>query len=184
MGRSSSPPETDDSGGGGEGGGAFRSIRGPFPLKRYRVKSDLDDRPVLHRSRSHPTRFNRKSLPWLKGKKSVFYFLVLLAVFLYAMSSMVLQSSITAVFRQGSDRGGRGSNREGLRIGSTLKFLPPRVSRSDGLDSLRSEPRIGVRAPRLALVSFFFGSFFWQFLLVFESEFLIACLNSILLLCN
>ena len=184
MGRSSSPPETDDSGGGGEGGGAFRSIRGRFPLKRNRVKPDSDDRPVLHRSRSHPTRFNRKSLPWLKGKKSVFYFLVFLAVFLYAMSSMVLQSSITAVFRQGSDRGGRRLNREGLRIGSTLKFLPPRVSRSDGLDSLRSEPRIGVRAPRLALVSFFFGSFFWQFLLVFESEFLIACLNSILLLCN
>lgn len=152
MGRSSSPPHTDDSGGGGEGGGAFRSIRGRFPLKRNRVKPDSDDRPVLHRSRSHPTRFNRKSLPWLKGKKSVFYFLVLLAVFLYAMSSMVLQSSITAVFRQGSDRGGRRSNREGLRIGSTLKFLPPRVSRSDGLDSLRSEPRIGVRAPRLALI--------------------------------
>ena len=116
MGRSSSPPETDDSGGGGEGGGAFRSIRGPFPLKRNRVKSDLDDRPVLHRSRSHPTRFNRKSLPWLKGKKSVFYFLVLLAVFLYAISSMVLQSLITTVSRQGSEQGRR-LNMEGLRIG-------------------------------------------------------------------
>ena len=50
-------------------------------------------------------------------------------------------------------------DREGLRISSLLKFLPPRVSRSDGLDSLRSELRIGVRAPKLALVSLFFSFF-------------------------
>ena len=72
------------------------------------------------------------------------------------------------VFRQGSEQGWR-LNREGLRIGSTLKFLLPGVSRSDGLKSLRSEPRIGVRPPKLALVSFF--NFFG-----FESELLFACL--------
>ena len=85
------------------------------------------------------------------------------------MLSMVLQSSITAVSRQGSERGWR-LNRAGLRIGSLLKFLPPRVSRSDGVDSLRSELRIGVRAPKLALVSLFSVS------LVFDSKLLFACL--------
>lgn len=64
---------------------------------------------------------------------------------------MVLQSSITSVFSKSGDRGR--SLRDGLRFGSTLKFVPARVSRGDGLDLLRSEPRIGVRAPRLALVS-------------------------------
>uniref|UniRef100_A0A7N2L7K8 Uncharacterized protein n=1 Tax=Quercus lobata TaxID=97700 RepID=A0A7N2L7K8_QUELO len=48
--------------------------------------------------------------------EGAFYFLVLLAVFLYAISSMVLQSLITTVSRQGSEQGRR-LNREGLRIG-------------------------------------------------------------------
>ncbi|XP_041022007.1 uncharacterized protein LOC121263265 isoform X2 [Juglans microcarpa x Juglans regia] len=157
MGRTTSPPESLDNGGGLAGSGndlGFHSIRDRFPLKRNlshyrnRAKADSDHSP-LHRGRSHHSRFNRKGLLWLKGK-SAFYSVVILAVFLFAMASMVLQSSITSVFRQGSERGR--SLREGLRFGSTLKFVPAMVSRRDGLDPLRSKPRVGVRAPRLALI--------------------------------
>ncbi|KAF5467003.1 hypothetical protein F2P56_016877 [Juglans regia] len=157
MGRNTSPPESLDNGGGLAGSGndlGFHSIRDRFPLKRNlshyrnRAKADSDHSP-LHRGRSHYSRFNRKGLLSLKGK-SAFYSVVILAVFLFAMASMVLQSSITSVFRQGSERGR--SLREGLRFGSTLKFVPAMVSRRDRLDPLRSKPRIGVRAPRLALI--------------------------------
>jgi len=69
---------------------------------------------------------------------------------------MVMQSSITSVFRQRNERGM--NHREGLEFGSTLKFVPGKVSQrflsGDGLDRLRFQPRIGVRAPRIALVSF------------------------------
>ncbi|KAF5453388.1 hypothetical protein F2P56_028293 [Juglans regia] len=153
----SSPSDSLHNGGSVGGSGtdlAFQSIRDRFPLKRNsshhhnRSKSDSDRSPP-HRARSHHGRFNRKGFLWLKGR-SAFYSVVIIAVFLFAMASMVLQSSITSVFRQGSERGR--SLREGLRFGSTLKFVPAVVSRRDGLDSLRSEPRIGVRAPRLALI--------------------------------
>ncbi|KAG2723391.1 hypothetical protein I3760_02G169000 [Carya illinoinensis] len=153
----SSPPDSlHDGGSVGVSGTdlAFQSIRDRFPLKRNpshhhnRSKSDSDRSPP-HRGRSHHGRFNRKGLLWLKGR-SAFYSVVIFAVFLFAMASMVLQSSMTSVFRQGSERGR--SLREGLRFGSTLKFVPAVVSRRDGLDSLRSEPRIGIRAPRLALI--------------------------------
>lgn len=69
---------------------------------------------------------------------------------------MVMQSSITSVFRQRNERGR--NLREGLEFGSTLKFVPGKVSQRflswDALDRLRFQPRIGVRAPRIALVSF------------------------------
>lgn len=158
MGRNTSTPESLDNEGCLAGSGndlGFHSIRDRFPLKRNpshyrnRAKADSDHSP-LHRGRSHHSRFNRKGLLWLKGK-SAFYSVVILAVFLFAMASMMLQSSITSVFRQGGERGR--SLREGLRFGSTLKFVPAMVSRRDGLDPLRSKPRIGLRAPRLALVS-------------------------------
>lgn len=150
MMRSSSPPEADESGGGGIG---LHSIRDRFPLKRNPVYNRDrakvgSDRLGLLRSRSHPTRFNRKGLPWLKAK-SAFCFIMVAAVIFFVVA-VFLPSSIPPVFRQGSER--VRLIKEGLRFGSTLKFLPPRVSRSDGLDSLRSEPRIGVRSPRLALI--------------------------------
>lgn len=181
MGRNSSPPEKDHNGGGGVGGSGndigYHSIRDRFPLKRNpghnrnRAKSESDPLLLL-RSRSHPGRFNRKGLHWLKGK-SAFYSVVIFAVFLFAMASMVLQSSITSVFRPSSERGKALS--AGLRFGSTLKFVPYRTSRTDGLDSLRSEPRLTIRAPRLAVVSsalslsFFFLSWISDFLFLFRS---------------
>jgi hypothetical protein len=157
MARNTTPHEADDNGGNGGAGNdlGFHSIRDRYPVKRNPIHhrepaKASPDRSLLLRGRSHHSRFNRKGLLLLKGK-SAFYSVVIFAVFLFAMASMVLQSSITLVFRQGGDRGR--SLREGLRFGSTLKFVPARVSWRDGLDSLRSEPRIGVRAPRLALVS-------------------------------
>ncbi|KAB2595059.1 hypothetical protein D8674_030509 [Pyrus ussuriensis x Pyrus communis] len=60
---------------------------------------------------------------------------------------------MTLAFRQGSEKGRL--LREGLKFGSTLRFVPGRVSRrfveGDGLDRARKEARIGVRPPRLAL---------------------------------
>lgn len=145
---------------------AFHSIRGRFPFKRNsnpspepdhssrdRAKSLPSDRQLFRASRAHHSRFNRKGLFWLfpfRGK-SLLYLAILLAVFVFAMASMVLQSSITSVFKQGSDRGRL--LRDGLKFGSTLKFVPSRqFVEGVGLDRARSERRIGVRPPRLALV--------------------------------
>ncbi|KAF3434117.1 hypothetical protein FNV43_RR25220 [Rhamnella rubrinervis] len=165
MGRnSSSPPDILDGNGGPGGGndlGAY-SMRGRFPFKRNPNPSQHRDRanafsdPPIFRSRSHHSRSNRKGLLWLfpfKGK-SALYLVIMSAVFLFAMASMVLQSSITSVFRQGSERGRL--LREGLKFGSTLRFVPGRVSRrimeGGGLDRVRNQASIGVRPPRLALI--------------------------------
>lgn len=64
---------------------------------------------------------------------------------------MVLQSSMTLVFRQGSER--ERLLREGLKFGSTLRFVPGRFGLAGGLDEARKVPRVGVRPPRLAIVS-------------------------------
>lgn len=87
----------------------------------------------------------------------MFYFIIFFAVFAFAMASMVLESSITEmVFRPGYERVVRRSVRQGLKFGSTLRFVPGGVSRQlaerDGLDRERSAARKGVRGPRLALI--------------------------------
>lgn len=76
-------------------------------------------------------------------------------MFVFALASMVLQSSIASmVFRMGSGSESKGrSVREGLKFGSSLQFVP-RINVS--LDRARSEHRLGVRPPRLALVSSIF----------------------------
>lgn len=78
--------------------------------------------------------------------------MIFLAVFAFAMASMVLQNSIASVF--GVERGRPIS--EELRFGSRLKFVPDQVGLGNGLDGLRSTPRFGVRPPRIGLVSAFF----------------------------
>ncbi|KAM6600668.1 hypothetical protein CsatA_020277 [Cannabis sativa] len=174
MGRNSSPPPPDGydgnvntvsvSGAGNDLGShsigsSFLFKRNPNPIHQRDRGKTLPDRPsslLLRGVRSHPSRFNRKgfmSLFPFKGK-STFYLVIIFAVFLFAMASMVLQSSITSVFRQGSDRGRL--LRDGLKLGSTLRFVPGKIVRGlaegNGLDHLRNEPRIAVRAPRLALI--------------------------------
>jgi len=74
------------------------------------------------------------------------------------MSSLLLQNSITW---QGNVKGGQVRSQIGL--GSTLKYVPGGIARTliegKGLDPLRSAVRIGVRPPRLALVSSFIAFF-------------------------
>lgn len=163
MGRNS-PADMDDS----PSSGAFGSIRDRFPVKRNpNHHHDADHfRGRSGRGRFGRSRFNRKGLFWLfpfRGK-SLFYAAILFAVFVFALASMVLQSSITAVFgRQGSERGKM--LKEGLKFGSTLRFITPlqQLVESGGLDRGRLERRIGVRPPRIALVSVFLMLSFWQF---------------------
>lgn len=156
---SSSPPGILDENGNDLG---FHSIRDRFRFKRNSNPSQnrdrgrtFPDRPLSRRS--HPSRFNRKGLLGLftfKGK-SALYLVIMFALFLFAMASMVLQSSIMSVFRQGSERGRL--FREGLKFGTTLRFVSGRISRrimeGGGVDRLRNQARIGIRPPRLALVS-------------------------------
>ncbi|PKI68577.1 hypothetical protein CRG98_011063 [Punica granatum] len=138
----------------------FGSIRDRFPVKRNPSHHhDADHFRDYHgrsaRGRFARSRFNRKGLFWLfpfRGK-SLFYAAILFAVFVFALASMVLQSSITSVFgRQGSERARM--LKEGLKFGSTLRFVSPlqQLVEGGGLDRARLERRIGVRPPRIALI--------------------------------
>ncbi|CAL5363416.1 unnamed protein product [Camellia sinensis] len=176
MGRNSASPDHDSSGdddtfpasaggGGGKGGGlGLRSIRDRIRFKRNpnpstttssnRAKTassaDRQWRAGHGRSHHHGRSAARRFLLFPFRGSSLFYFCLLFAVFAFALASMVLQSSIASVFRTGTERGR--SVREGLKFGSSLKFVPWRVRRGLGLDRLRSELRIGVRPPRIALI--------------------------------
>lgn len=151
MGRNTSAQEADGDGGTVPPGNDLgsHSIRDRLLFRRnpihHREPAKLSlDRSSSVRGRSHHSRFNRK------GKSTYYSAVVFIVVFMFAMASMVLQNSIMAVFRPSVQRGT--SPKKGLRFGSTLKFVPARLPRSGGLDALRSEPRHGIRAPRLALI--------------------------------
>lgn len=177
MGRISSPPDTTFDDNASSGGGAdlgFHSIRDRLRFKRNpnpkstsnpghdrgggagRVYSDR----AAARGRSHAFggRSGRRGIQFCPVKgKSALYLVVISAVFLFVTASVVLQSSITSVFRQGGGDRGR-MLREGLRMGTTLRFVPGRHSRQFseriGLDRRwRNQPQIAHRRPRLALVS-------------------------------
>ncbi|XP_020222304.1 uncharacterized protein LOC109804837 isoform X2 [Cajanus cajan] len=161
-----SQPEIDDA----AGDIGFHAIRGGFPFKRnpshqqhppqHRHRASFDRQlPRSSNSRSHlHTRLTRKGLLlWLfpfSKSKSGFYALIFAVVFLFALASIVMQSSITSVFRQRAERGRY--LRQGLRFGTALRFVPGRLSKrllsGDGLDRLRSQPRAAVRAPRIAII--------------------------------
>ncbi|XP_027364871.1 uncharacterized protein LOC113871967 isoform X2 [Abrus precatorius] len=159
----SSQPEIDDAG----NDIGFHSTRGRFAFKRnpshhrHRLSSDRQFPRFANtnaNARSHVhSRFNRKGFlslfPFFKAK-SGFYAMLIAVVFLFALASMVMQNSITSVFRQRSERGRY--LRQGLKFGTTLKFVPGKASQrflsGHGLDRLRSQPRIGIRAPRIALI--------------------------------
>ncbi|XP_039042024.1 uncharacterized protein LOC120180798 [Hibiscus syriacus] len=176
MGRDSSPPRLDDNANENGKNNAINnnsdsnhnnndqgiySIRDRFPLKRNPGQSrdrtkqySLLERPLV-RNRA---RFNRKGLLHFPFRGIyLFYFLIFFSVFAFAVASMVMQSSITVMlFRQGGERSWRRSIREGLRFGSSLKFMPAGISRllaeGGGLDPIRSTDRIGIRGPRLAVI--------------------------------
>lgn len=176
--RNSLSLEIDDNGGAGRDGNhnannvagngdtSFHSIRDRLRLKRNssdrrdRSHSGLD-RPSLRTRPHHIGRsLNRKGLLSLLKPRGtcLLYFLVAFTVCAFVMSSLLLQNSITW---QGNVKGGQVRSQIGL--GSTLKYVPGGIARTliegKGLDPLRSAVRIGVRPPRLALVSSFIAFF-------------------------
>ncbi|GFZ18428.1 hypothetical protein Acr_27g0001670 [Actinidia rufa] len=168
MGRNSASPDLDSNGGGGDdidtavAGQGFRSIRDRIRFKRHpnRASAPAPALPLRIGPRRRRCRIGsgaaadltttaappaRRFLLFPFRGRSLFYFCAFFAVFVFALASMVLQSSIASVFRSGR------SVREGLKFGSSLKFVPWGLDREFGLDRLRSQPRLGVRPPRLAL---------------------------------
>ncbi|KAH6803020.1 UDP-Glycosyltransferase superfamily protein [Perilla frutescens var. frutescens] len=142
----------------------FHSIRDRFPFKRNTNTNSISELPrssktttSAHKtSRSHHHHKRKLSLYPFKGK-SRFYLCIFAVIFTFSLASVVLQSSIMLVFRQGvgSDRmRWRWSVKEGLELGSSLEFVPRRQLEFNGirLDSLRSQPRMGVRPPKIALI--------------------------------
>ncbi|GMH11239.1 hypothetical protein Nepgr_013080 [Nepenthes gracilis] len=112
-------------------------------------RTKLADR---HSRGSRPSHYSRRKVIQLRGR-SLIYFVILLAVFGFAVASMVLQSSITSLFRQGSETGRRRLFKEGLEFGGSFEFVPLRRFDENGrLDRLRLEARVVVRSPRLALI--------------------------------
>lgn len=164
-------------GNGGNGaGGGFSSIRDRFLFKRNpnasstsylsrTLKATSSNGLSLDRQfktgRSHYHHHNRslsRKLFWFPIKeRSWFYLCIILVIFVFALASMVLQSSIISVLRQGGGGSDRGNwlwfVRDDLKLGSSLHFVPRRrFELLHGLDSLRNHTRIGIRPPRIALV--------------------------------
>lgn len=166
MGRCDSPPKASSEENGNSNAnndvGGVNSIRDRFPLKRNNPnpspkKSSNNIKPLylLRHRQVGINRFNRKGLASLFRFKGAYllYMMIFIVLFVFAMSSMVMQSSIGSVF--GSER--QMTIRRRPRLGSSLRFLQRRVLADDALHFLRSKPRIGLRPPRIALVciSFF-----------------------------
>lgn len=161
MGRNSVP--AGDSAAGDASAATFHSIRDRLPFKRINYATSTADLPRSNKtatsahktSRSHHHHKRKLSLYPFKGK-SCLYLCIFVVIFVFAVASMILQSSIMLVFRQGfgGDRmRWSWSVKEGLELGSSLEFVPRQWLEMNGsrLDLLRSQPR-GVRPPRVALV--------------------------------
>lgn len=156
MARTSSPPpdivaadeETSSSYGLG-----LRSIRGRFIFKRNQQPQSQQNKDQ-NKNADRQWRNNRSQQGRVRRASPYVYVLIIIVVFIYALASLLLQSSITSVFIQSESRK---SIRHGLKFGSSLKFVPygllQRFSQRRGLDQLRTEARLANRAPRLALVS-------------------------------
>ncbi|KAL5709702.1 hypothetical protein ACHQM5_020360 [Ranunculus cassubicifolius] len=165
MGRSStsSSSSPDANAGSGSGDLGFNSIRDRILFKRnpqhgdYNHKDDDDERDRKSdrqwKGRSpYPSRIGRKGFVF-RGKY-LFYFVIVFAIIAFVAASMLLQSSMTSVFRRGSEK--RGVIRDGLKYGGSLRFHPVRIldrfAKKGGLDRSRMEHKVALRNPRLAIV--------------------------------
>ncbi|CAI0410803.1 unnamed protein product [Linum tenue] len=119
-----------------------------------------EDRAPSSRSRwhhHHGTGGRRKSWFAFRGVY-LFYFVIVFSVLAFAIASVLLQSSVTSVMFSTGWSEHRRSVGEGLRLGTTLKFVPGIRSRplveGQGLDQIRMQQvaRVGLRAPRLAII--------------------------------
>ncbi|KZV44923.1 hypothetical protein F511_06545 [Dorcoceras hygrometricum] len=141
---------------------AFHSIRDRFPFKRNNSSHNISTLPSrspnitplsYKSSRSH--HHHRRKLSWcpLRGK-SWFYLCIFVVIFTFALASIVLQSSISSGGGGDSVRRWRWPVKDDFKLGSSLEFVPrrlqPNVTR---FEWLRNQPRIGVRPPRIGLVS-------------------------------
>nr|XP_016450929.1 PREDICTED: uncharacterized protein LOC107775689 [Nicotiana tabacum] len=149
--------------------GGFHSIRDRFRFKRNSHKPApplpsptlSPDRQWKTAARSHHHHhhhynrsYSRKLIFYCFKERSWLYLCIFLVIFVFALASMVLQSSIMSVLKQGNERARwRWSVRDDLKLGSSLEFVQQRSFQlRNGLDLLRNQPRIGVRPPRIALV--------------------------------
>ncbi|PIA54895.1 hypothetical protein AQUCO_00901063v1 [Aquilegia coerulea] len=138
----------------------FKKIRDRFLFKRnshaenHREDGDERDRKFDRhgRNRSHHNRIGRKSFSF-KGIH-LFYLVIAFAFFAFVVASVLLQSSITSVFRLGSERGK--SFRDGLKFGGSLRFFPDKLmstfAKHRGQDRSTMQAKVGLRPPRLAII--------------------------------
>lgn len=134
----------------------FRSIRDRFRFKRNSTDRGVTDRktttlPDRQWRRPHHRSVLRRCLLFPFRCRSLLYCGVLLVVFVFAMASMVLQTSIMTVFNE------RGKVvRTSLKFGSSLEFVPWRIEKrievEGGIEWLRNQPRVVVRPPTLAII--------------------------------
>lgn len=160
MGQNSPSPRDGDDFNANSGGTGLYPIRDRFRFKRnpkptsIPVSKTSAAASLSDRRRSHVhgggSVFTRKLFS-VRGK-TLCYLCILIVVFAFALVSVVLQSSIASmVFRQGGDGVGR-TVREGLKFGSSLKFVSSRIERGFEIELARNKPRVGIRSPRLAII--------------------------------
>ncbi|KAL9242083.1 hypothetical protein vseg_016119 [Gypsophila vaccaria] len=151
MGRNSAGPEELDSPPVDEGvGGGDLPFRSNF-IRFKRSQPQNSARPKLSDRHLASGRFRTRRRSFQFKGNSMIYAVILLAVFGFTLASVVLQSSITSVFRQSG--GGRGLGRRALKVGTSLRFVAPKRFLLEGrLDQLRMENRSGLRPPKLALI--------------------------------
>ncbi|KAG9159518.1 hypothetical protein Leryth_026899 [Lithospermum erythrorhizon] len=140
---------------------ALRSIRDRLRFKRNpNPDPNPDGNGSVSRKktggRSHHQRSASRakfSCLHLRGR-SLFYSCIFLIIFVFALSSMMMQNSIMSVILPERARW-RWFVRDDLKIGSSLRFFPhPRFHFSGGgrLDLLREQPRYSIRRPQLGLI--------------------------------
>ncbi|CAN4126505.1 unnamed protein product [Withania somnifera] len=146
--------------------GRFHSIRDRFRFKRNSQRpsvpsplaSSSPDRQWKTSSRCHhhhyySHRAYSRKLIFFCFRGKWLYLFIFLVIFVFALASMVLQSSMMSVFGQSENAHLRWSVRDDLKLGSSLEFVQPtRFQLGNGLDLIRNQPRIGVRPPRIAVV--------------------------------
>ncbi|KAH9610710.1 hypothetical protein KSS87_021701 [Heliosperma pusillum] len=111
---------------------------------------------LLDRHLSGGRHRSRRKTFQLKGN-SMIYWIILLAVFGFALASMLLQSSITSVFRQGGGRAHRRLPAPGITFGTFLSFHSPNRFLFQGrrhIHHLRMDNTnfSALRPPKLALI--------------------------------
>ncbi|KAL2555557.1 UDP-Glycosyltransferase superfamily protein [Forsythia ovata] len=175
MGRNSeTTTDSDDDDSTSAASAPVHSIRDRFPFKRNPVNYNRNE--TNNNSMASISRSTSKTLPYshkpsrshhhkpLARKLVLFLFegksrllCIILVISFFAIATMVLQSSIMSVFRQGvtsESMRWRWSVKEELKLGSSLKFVPRLRLHLNGsrLDWLRTQPRIGIRHPRIGLI--------------------------------